>query len=110
MKKKMHIKTGDTVILKSGKGYDSKNKKIGKVIAVSPNEGKCIVEGFHIVSKHVKPRRQGDVGGIIKTEAAIYACKVQLYCPKCDKGSRVRRTTTANGEKIRTCVRCGESL
>jgi len=107
---KMHIKTGDTVIVISGADANRKEQAIGKVIGVSPKEGKCIVEGVHVVSKHVRPRRQGDPGGIIKTEGAIYASKVQLYCPKCQKGCRVKTIVNENGEKIRACTRCGESL
>jgi len=108
--KKMHIKTGDTVIVISGKYANGKDPSIGKVIEVSPKEGKVIVEKACIVSKHVKPKKQGDPGGIIKAESAIYACKVQLYCPKCQKGVRIKNKTTANGERIRVCVHCGETL
>ena len=96
--KKMHVKTGDTVMVRSGKYA----KAVGKVIGVSPKEGKVIVEDVHMV--------QGEAGGIIETAGAIYACKVQLYCPKCQKGARVAHKVTANGEKIRTCARCGETL
>ena len=79
--KKMHVKTGDTVMVRSGKYA----KAVGKVIGVSPKEGKVIVEDVHMVHKHVKPRKQGEAGGIIETAGAIYACKVQLYCPKCQR-------------------------
>ena len=58
--KSLHIKKDDSVIVISG---DDKGKK-GKVLAVSPAEGKVIVEGAGIVSKHVKPRKQGEAGGI----------------------------------------------
>jgi large subunit ribosomal protein L24 len=107
--KKMHVKTGDTVVVISGKDANGKEKAVGKVLGVSPSEGKVIVEGVHIVSKHVKPRKQGEPGGIIKTEGAIYASKVMLYCPKCDKGVRVRHVDAA-GAKGRFCAKCGESL
>ena len=49
----VHVKTGDTVVILSGK---DKGKK-GKVLAVSPKEGKVIVEGCNMIKKHVKPRR-----------------------------------------------------
>ena len=107
---KMHIKTGDTVVVISGKNANGKEKTVGKVIGVSPAEGKVIVEGVHIVSKHVKPRRQGEAGGIIKTEGAIYASKVMLYCPKCQAGRRYKRVRNADGERSRVCVKCGEAL
>ena len=58
MNKKIHVKTGDTVVLLSGK--DRGNS--GKVLQVSPKEGKVIVEGRNMVTKHVKPRRQGEQG------------------------------------------------
>ena len=51
----VHVKTGDTVVILSGK---DKGKK-GKVLAVSPKEGKVIVEGCNMIKKHVKPRRMG---------------------------------------------------
>lgn len=107
---KMHIRTGDKVVVISGQYANGDKPAIGKVIGVSPKEGKVMVEGVHIVSKHVKPRRQGDPGGIIKTEGAIYASKVQLYCSKCGAGRRTRVQVKENGEKIRVCVKCGEEL
>ena len=82
----LHIKKGDTVVVLSG---DDKGKK-GEVIATSPAEGKVIVKDVNVIHKHVKPRRQGETGGIVDAEGAFYASKVALYCPKCDKGSRER--------------------
>ena len=71
---KVHVKTGDTVIVISGK---DKGKQ-GQVLAVSPKEGKVIVEKVNMVSKHVKPRKMGEQGGIVKAEGAMYASKVHL--------------------------------
>ena len=102
---KLHVKAGDTVVVLSG---DSKGTK-GKVIAASPEEGKVIVEGANIVSKHTKARRQGEKSQIVKTEGAIYASKVQLYCPKCEKGVRVQHKVV-NGKKVRVCTKCGAEI
>ena len=102
---KLHIKTGDTVIVLSG---DSKGVK-GEVIAVSPDEGKVIVKGANMIHKHVKPRRQGETGGIIDAEGAIYASKVALYCSKCDKGVRAK-VAMEGDEKVRVCAKCGAKL
>ena len=102
---KLHVKSGDTVVVLSG---ESKGVK-GKVIAASPEEGKVIVEGANIVSKHTKARRQGDKSQIIKTEAAMYACKVQLVCPKCNKGVRTG-SKVVNGKKVRVCTKCGAEI
>ena len=105
VKKKVHVKTGDTVKVVSGKDKG----KIGKVLAVAPKEGKVIVEGINIVTKHVKPRKQGDVGGIVKAEAAMYSSKVMMYCTKCNKATRVAHTITGD-KKNCVCKHCGATL
>ena len=102
---KLHIKTGDTVVVLSG---DDKGVK-GEVIAVSPEEGKVLVKGVNIIHKHVKPRKQGETGGIIDAEGAIYASKVAVYCSKCDKGVRVKMATEGD-QKVRVCAKCGAKL
>ncbi len=104
--KKVHVKTGDTVVILAG----NDRGKQGKVMAVSPNEGKVIVEKANIVSKHVKPRKMGEAGGIIKAESAIYACKVQLVCPSCKKPTRIGHKIDANGKKERVCKKCAKTL
>jgi large subunit ribosomal protein L24 len=98
--KKLHIKTGDTVEIISGK--DKGNR--GKVLQVSKTEGKVIVEGQNIAVKHVKPRRQGQLGGLVKAEASMYSSKVMLVCPKCNKATRVGHTLDSNGKKSRVCM------
>ena len=103
---KVHVKTGDTVVVLSGK---DKGKK-GKVLAVSPKECKVIVEKINIVSKHIKPRRMGEPGGIIKAEGAMYASKVQIVCPRCKQPTRVGHKIYEDGTKSRICVKCGEAL
>ena len=105
MANKLHVKKNDTVVVISG---DDKGKK-GKVLTVSPEEKKVIVEGVNIVTKHAKPRRQGEAGGIIKVEGAMYADKVQIVCPKCKKGVRVKHEIK-DGKKIRVCAKCGQAL
>ena len=101
----LHIKKGDTVAILSG---DDKGVT-GEVLAVSPTEGKVIVKGVNIIHKHMKPRRQGETGGIVDAEGAIYASKVALYCPKCEKG--VRTKVAMDGDKkVRTCAKCGHKF
>ena len=101
---KVHVKSGDTVAVISGKDRGAR----GKVMAVSPAEGKVIVEKVNVVKKHVKPRKMGEQGGIIEAEAALYACKVQLVCPKCGRPTRVGHVVE-NGKKMRVCKKadCG---
>ena len=102
---KVHVKTGDTVKIISGKDRG----ETGKVLAVSPKEGQVIVEGLNMVKKHVKPRRQGETGGIVDAESAIYACKVMPVCPKCNKATRVAHKIEGD-KKVRVCKHCGAEL
>ena len=101
----MNVKKGDTVVVLSGK---DKGKQ-GKVQGTIPSESKVVVEGVNVVTCHTKPRRQGEEGGIVKREAAIYASKVQGVCPKCGKGTRVAHKI-ADGKKTRVCKHCGAEL
>ena len=101
----MNIKKGDTIVVLSGK---DKGKQ-GKVLGTVPSEAKVVVEGINKVTCHIKPRKQGDQGGILKKEAPIYACKVQRVCPKCNKGTRVAHKIEGD-KKIRVCKHCGAEL
>ena len=101
----MNIKRDDKVIVLSGK---DKGKE-GKVLSVDPKAGKVIVEGVSVASKHSKPRKQGEKGGIIKLETPIYACKVMVVCPKCGKATRVAHKLE-NGKNVRVCKKCGANL
>ena len=86
--------------------------KKGKVLEVSPKERKVIVENVNMVTKHVKPRKMGDQGGIVKAEGAMYACKVMLVCPKCGKPTRIAHKILNDGTKQRLCKNtgCGETF
>ena len=122
---KMHVKKGDTVIVISGddrktvKEDGTKVNTIAKVIATSPEEGKVIVEGVNIVSKHQKARRQGENSSIVKVESAMYASKVQLVCTNssCEKYNKAIRAKAAFVEgkdgkqvKVRVCPKCGKEI
>ena len=106
----MNVKKGDTVVVLSGK---DKGRQ-GKVQGTMPKAGKVVVEGVNMVTCHTKPRRQGEEGGIVRREAPIRECKVQLVCPKCGKATRVAhkrvKKTVSGKEKmmgIRVCKKCG---
>ena len=101
----MNIKKNDTVIVLSGKDKGVK----GKVLVAMPAENKVIVEKVNVATCHTKPRKQGDVGGIVKRETPIRACKVALFCDKCGKGGRVGYKGE-NGQKPRICRKCGAEI
>ena len=101
----MNIKKGDTVVVLSGKDRGKQGKVMGSV----PKTSKVVVEGINMVTCHVKPRKQGETGGIVKREAAIASSKVQVVCPKCKKGTRVAHKIE-NGKSVRVCKHCGAAL
>ncbi|MBS1997411.1 MAG: 50S ribosomal protein L24 [Cyanobacteria bacterium SZAS LIN-2] len=84
----VHVKQGDLVMVisgtrsrtkKNGQKLEGDRGKIGKVLKVLPKEGKVVVEGVNVVTRHVKTKSQYAKGGIIKEEAPIFAAKVMLY-------------------------------
>ena len=101
----MNIRKDDKVVVLSGK---DKGKE-GTVLKADPKNGKVIVSGVNVATKHQKPRKQGEEGGIIKVETPIYASKVMVVCPKCGKPTRVAHKLDA-GKSVRVCKKCGANL
>ena len=101
----MRIKKGDTVQVLSG----NDKGKTGEVLEVIPKTQKIVVKGINVRKKHVKPRKQGEEGGIIPIECAIHSSKVSVVCPKCGKATRIGYEVEGN-EKVRVCKKCGAKL
>ena len=101
----MNVKKNDTVVVLSGK---DKGKQ-GKVLSVDPENRKVVVEKVNMASRHQKPRKQGDEGGIIQKEIPLYASKVMTVCPKCNKPTRVAHKIEG-GKKVRVCKHCGAEI
>jgi large subunit ribosomal protein L24 len=102
----MNIKTGDTVIVLSGK---DKGKK-GKVLSADPKNGKAIVENVSVAKRHQKARKQGEESAIVKKETPIYASKLMRVCPECGKPTRLAHTFLSDGTKSRLCKNCGKAI
>lgn len=101
----MRIKKGDTVKVLSG----NDKGKTGEVLEVIPKTQKLIVKGVNIRKKHVKPRKQGEEGGIISVESAIHSSKVNVVCPKCGKATRIGFKVEKDN-KVRVCKKCNTEL
>ncbi len=101
----MKIKKNDQVLIISG---DDKGKK-GKVLKAFPNKGKILVEGVSIVTKHVRPKKSGQKGQIVKSPRPIIVSVVKLVCPKCGKGTRVGYEIKGE-KKNRVCKKCGSEI
>lgn len=99
----LKLKKKDTVIVIAGK---DKGKK-GEIKEVKA-DGKVVVMGINIISKHKKTTKEKP-GGIHKLEAPLSISNVQLVCPKCGKPARVK-VTVQGGERLRACKKCGEVI
>ena len=109
----LNVKKGDTVVVISGK---DKGKK-GKILMAQPTDERVVVQGAAMVTRHVKPRKQGQPGGRIEKEGPIHASNVMLVCPKCDKPTRIAhklKEVEISGEKkqksVRVCKKCGKVI
>jgi len=103
---KVHVKKGDTVLVITGKD----SGKTGKVLEVQPKASRVIIEGINIVKRHTKPTQAAPQGGIVEKEAAIASSNVMLFCPKCNKPTRIGKKEMNNGSIARQCKHCGEVL
>ena len=103
---KLNVKTGDTVVVISGK---DKGKE-GKIQKAFPAEGKIVVEGVAMVKKHQKAKMQGQESGILHMEAPIDASNVMRVCSKCGKAARTGVKVLEDGSKVRYCKKCNETF
>ncbi|UWX55604.1 50S ribosomal protein L24 [Maribacter litopenaei] len=103
--KKLKIKTGDTVRVIYG---DHKGSE-GKVLSVSLEKNKAIVEGVNVVSKHEKPSAQNPQGGIVKKEALIHISNLSLIDSKSGETTRVGYEVR-DGKKVRVSKKSNEVI
>lgn len=97
----MKIKKGDNVLVTSGKDR-GKNAKILKAF---PKEGKILVEGVNLRSRHVRPKKQGEKGQVVKIPTPLDVSNVKLICPKCQKATRLGYKIVGD-KKFRVCKKC----
>lgn len=106
MRKKLHIKKGDAVIVISG---ESKGQK-GKVLEVDSKKQRAIVEGVNMVSKHTKPNAENTQGGIIKREAPIHISNLLNTDPSSGRATRIGRKLNDKGKLVRYSKKSGEEI
>ena len=98
----MKIRKGDTVQIWSG----NDKGKTGEVLETIPKTSRIIVKGINIRKKHIKPKKQGEEGGIVPVECSIHSSKANVVCPKCGKATRIAMKVE-DGKKVRVCKKCG---
>ncbi len=101
----MKIRKGDQVKIISG----NDRGRTGRVLAAFPQEGKIVVEGINVKKKHVRPRRAGQKGELVRIPAPFWADIAMPICPACGKSARVGRMI-AQGRKYRACKKCGAEV
>jgi large subunit ribosomal protein L24 len=99
----MYIRTGDTVRVIAG----ADKGKQSRVISVSRENGKALVEGVARVYKHVRRSQKHPQGGRLSKEAPVDLSNLQYVCSSCSKAARLGVRFTANGAKERFCKKCG---
>jgi large subunit ribosomal protein L24 len=99
------IKKGDNVVVLSGKDKG----KHGTVTQALPKDGKVVVAGVNIITRHVKPSQANPQGGLDRREAPLAVSKVAIEDPKTGKPTRVR-FETRDGKKVRVAVKSGEVI
>lgn len=99
------IKKGDTVVVLSGKDKGT----TGTVSLVMPKEGKVVVEGVNVMTRHRKPSQANPQGGIDRIPAPMAISKVAVADPKDGKPTRVR-FEEKDGKKVRVAVKSGETI
>lgn len=100
------IRKGDKVVIIAGKSKGAR----GQVLQVLPAVDKVVVQGVNVVTKHVKPTRRNQRGGIEKREAPIHISNIMLADPKTGEPTRVRVMTLEGGRKVRVAVKSGEQI
>lgn len=106
MANKINIKKDDKVKIIAGKD----SGKIGKVLKVDHKKGRLLVEKINMVKRHTRPTQKNRQGGIIEKEMPIQWSNVMVMCNKCVTPARVKMQRLEDGNKVRVCAKCGETL
>ncbi len=101
-----YLKVNDQVEVIAGKDKG----RVGKILKVFPKENKAVVERINMIKRHTKPTEMNQQGQIVEREAPIHVSNLQLICPECTKTGRVGKKVLEDGNKVRFCKSCGESI
>jgi|SRR5580658_187255 large subunit ribosomal protein L24 len=103
----INIRRGDIVKMMTGRDRG----KTGRVLAVDRAKNRVTVEHANIIKRHTRANPGKNIkGGILDKEAAVHISNVMLVCPGCGKNSRMGRSVTPGGSRVRVCRRCGATL
>jgi large subunit ribosomal protein L24 len=88
--------------------------KTGRVLSVSPESGRILVEHVNMIKRHTKKNPAKQIaGGIAEKEGPIAVSNVMIVCPKCGPvriGHHMDHTTAGKSRRTRICRKCGQAL
>lgn len=96
--KKVHVREGDSIKVISGKDKG----KIGQISKILKQTNQVVIQEINIKKKHIKPKKEGDVGRISQFEGPVHSSNVMLYSIEQKLASRVSIQIDKNGKKVRT--------
>ena len=99
------IRKGDKVVVLSGRDKG----KTGEVTMSRPKDGKVVVSGVNVATRHKKPDQLNPQGGLERKEAPMHVSKVAIADPKTGKPTRVRFETRGD-KKVRVAAKSGELI
>jgi large subunit ribosomal protein L24 len=102
----IQIKKNDKVEVIAGK----EKGKTGKVLKVLREKNRVLMEKVNMIKRHTRPSPTTGQGGIVEKEASLHVSNVLLICGKCTEATRIKKTQTADGKWVRTCIKCGEFI
>ena len=102
----MKIRKNDVVQVVAG---DEKGKT-GKVLSIDPEKRRALVEGVNFIWKHLRRSQQHPHGARIRKEASLDASNVKVICQSCNKPTKVVMKKLEDGEKVRLCRKCRQSV
>ena len=109
-KPKYNIKKGDQVVVIAGDDRDLKKPRtVLEVIHTEDGDGRVVVEGVNIITKHTKPSATNTKGGLVKKEASFNISNVMLWDVKTGAATKVKRDRT-NGKLVRIAKKSGEGI
>ena len=103
----LHIKKNDEVVVLAGRDRG----KRGKVLRMSPGGERAVVENINMLRRHTRPNPQKNIkGGIVEKESPVHLCNLMVICRECSEQTRVGHTLLSDGQKVRTCKKCGGTI
>jgi large subunit ribosomal protein L24 len=106
MRKKLHVKKGDNVMVTAG---NSKGQQ-GKVLFLNVEKERAVVEGVNMLSKHTKPNAENPKGGILKKEGPVHVSNLKVIDGSGNPTRIGRKLDEKTNKSVRYSKKTGEVI